>query len=220
MTYNLYFEDSSDSPDHSFGVPRPLVNYDMKSEFQTQLEELLRETTFLPGGGRVGFGLRHEYPVLEDSGKLLQRYLKDLKGSDAAIYKACAALNLDVSLRAIHMIDGCDPIICKSTIDSYDVTKGYTYESSEMNSYLLSECKGSWLETDESPGGIKVHWATKPVTNHFKQDYVAYGNEASLDAVYYRLCLIVKIPPAKQRTAISNSEVDLSGYESAGGLSR
>lgn len=219
VTYNLYFEDSSDSPDHSFGVPRPLVNYDMKSEFQTQLEELLRETTFLPGGGRVGFGLRHEYPVMRDSGGSLQEHLEDLKGSDAAIYQACEALHLNASLRAIHEMTGNYPIICKSTIDSYDVKLANSYESDELESYLLEECRGVWLESTMS-GGLKVHWATQPATNRFGQDYVACGNEAYLDTVYYRLCLVIKIPSAEKRTAISNGDTGLSGYESAGSSDR
>lgn len=105
VTYNLYFSDPSPAiPETSLVVQNPLV----ASAFRIELERLLTDPTFVPEGGNLMFGLRHQYPVelenLEwraDKKALLQGMSAYLKGSDAVVYKVCGELGLRTLLQLV-----------------------------------------------------------------------------------------------------------------------
>lgn len=66
--------------------------------FRSTFEDLLNNPEFLPNGGALGFGLRHEYPI-KDS---LEHVYKLLKGSDAVILRTCTSLFLPARLHLLY----------------------------------------------------------------------------------------------------------------------
>lgn len=105
LTYNLYFGTSLDSQSiistpttTTTGLYTPLPPNAVL--FQNKLSELLSDETFLPMGGRLGFGLFHEYPF--NSEPNLRRIAEVLKGSDATIMQACRAFGLDCVLNVCY----------------------------------------------------------------------------------------------------------------------
>ncbi|KAH9857398.1 hypothetical protein C2E23DRAFT_927282 [Lenzites betulinus] len=69
-----------------------------KPQVKTTLESLLKDGTFMPNGGWLGFGLRHLYPLptsfdVQEGDKCPLKTLHGmLKGIDAALYYACSEL--------------------------------------------------------------------------------------------------------------------------------
>src|ERR1700722_10283019 len=96
------------------------------------LNELLANPSFLPLGGNLGFGLRHQYPISYDQGictaaedshvcsdyetesAVLPRLEKCLKGWDASIMRVCTNLGLSPHLRIIYKTENalvmCDKV--------------------------------------------------------------------------------------------------------------
>lgn len=66
-----------------------------QSALESTFRTALADPQFLPDGGLVGFGLRHEY-----SGKLIP---SQLKGSDAALFSVCERLLLASALHIVYI---------------------------------------------------------------------------------------------------------------------
>lgn len=152
VTYNLYFGNTPNpSPDTSGTASIP------ESTFQAALKEILADSSFLPSGGLLGFGLRHEYPLplpvtSEDTGitekRPLDSLLEFLKGSDAIVKEACQALGPKVSLRIVYDVD--DEMIMFRNIINLD---GH-YIGQESTSYILRQWYGGiGLKYTPKPGG-------------------------------------------------------------------
>ncbi|KAK0184839.1 hypothetical protein F5146DRAFT_1228479 [Armillaria mellea] len=58
LTYNLYLEDKPTVPSLLPNTESPIVDH-----VKEALERLLSASDFLPEGGMLGFGLRHQYPI-------------------------------------------------------------------------------------------------------------------------------------------------------------
>lgn len=111
VTYNLYFDIAPTTPP-SQGTEGPFSILPQESEFQTALKTLLADKRFLPEGGQLGFGLRHEYPLhVPDSfwgnrakanDNPLRMLVNYMKGSDAIVLNACKALGFKISLRIVY----------------------------------------------------------------------------------------------------------------------
>lgn len=120
LTYNLYFAETG----RSYVVSKlsgnvPSVAPAVADAFKSTLTTLLADSSFLPSGGYLGFGMRHEYPIntatkYGDSrdfydmrpdrpeGDSLARLGEMLKGSDAAVSESCRSLGLTVTLNVVH----------------------------------------------------------------------------------------------------------------------
>ncbi|KLO15791.1 hypothetical protein SCHPADRAFT_824127, partial [Schizopora paradoxa] len=108
LTYNLFFTD----PGSSFVISRlsgspPNAALGVAGSFKSTLATLLADTAFLPDGGYLGFGMRHEYPINtatkpEPGVDSLARLGEMLKGSDAAVAESCRSLGLKVTLNVVH----------------------------------------------------------------------------------------------------------------------
>jgi len=225
LTYNLYFGGSLDSQ-AIVSTPTSISAALYTSlppnagSFQDNLSELLSDDTFLPMGGRLGFGLFHEYPF--ESEPELERIAEVLKGSDAALMQACRALGLSCVLNVCYQ-DEEDENRTVALCDFAPNLDGDLLES-EIWEHLKNECgRGVWLansdtDTDDeayaeaeeidldSRGAdlpsldVFVHWVTKQTPyNAFKSHFVTYGNEPSLSHDYGRVCLIVNVGPPGRR---------------------
>lgn len=123
LTYNLYFAE----PDRSYVVSKlsgsvPAAAPAVANSFKSTMAALLADSSFLPNGGYLGFGMRHEYPINTSTkfgnsrdyydncpdapeGDSLARLGEMLKGSDAAVAESCRSLGLKLALNVIHSSD-------------------------------------------------------------------------------------------------------------------
>ncbi|KAF7326300.1 Fe2OG dioxygenase domain-containing protein [Mycena kentingensis (nom. inval.)] len=71
------------------------------------LRGLVHDTSFLPHGGLLGFGLRYQYPIprTPEDRTALSSVLKVLKGPDARIHGAAMLLGLETRMRLLYTID-------------------------------------------------------------------------------------------------------------------
>ncbi|KAI0048443.1 hypothetical protein FA95DRAFT_1557942 [Auriscalpium vulgare] len=105
ITYNLSYGDIASPAGSSAGPIPPVVPPVGEASFRTALEALLADPNFLKYGGKLGFGLRHVYPVHQrvltgstwKQGSLKHVY-KLLKGPDALVHRVCTTLRLRVKL--------------------------------------------------------------------------------------------------------------------------
>jgi hypothetical protein len=199
LTYNLYLE--TKSYDEVQKTEVKLGNY---SRVKTSLQELLGDSSFLPEGGRAGFGLSHQYPFVksievgEASKGDLETLTTLLKGSDATLYRVCQELELKAYLRFFFDADDAQ-LLATQFPDVYSL-----YETSLTSELLdnygdvveLISCDDYYRGHEQNP----VKWIV-PVqdTNRVKDAVGTYGNDVSADTIYGDVCLIVEIGDLQQR---------------------
>ena len=159
VTYNLRFTD----------IVLPISNPSLGMlSFQSAFEKLLRDPTFLPNGGWLGFGLRHVYPMdVAPLGKVTHGELKfldyrlkgsvltflnhRLKGSDADIQAAAQTLSLEASLWMLYQEKG-ETVICPKVpkipsnqqwwdFDGYDSESLAEYLQAQGGGYVIPSIK-------------------------------------------------------------------------------
>lgn len=201
LTYNLYLE----------SAPQPSVlpfTGAYESALKAAFESLLTDETFLPTGGNVGFGLRHEYPLGTSMARNL-KYLDDaLKGSDAVLMKVCKDLNLTASVRILYRERGIGYVLCTQAVPkgSWSDEDHFWRELVRMGGKVLwppaKQARKYFNAVYGTKSTIQVHWATpkKPVdVKEGETPYLAHGNEPAIGFAYHTLCLIVKIPVVEER---------------------
>jgi hypothetical protein len=205
LTYNLYFGAAHGG--HQNGSDEKCMVSARELAFRQALQDLLPNPNFLYGGGFMGFGLQHQYP-LDIRAKSFAHLLDCLKGSDAIVKKVCETLSLTCTLQAIYADEECEVMIehpvdflsygeCENGIEEVLREKGGTVVSASgdyQNQYVYENAIGDiwWI----TPGGMKTS------LNKIKTVYVAYGNEPSLEYTYGNLVLIVEVGPVNQRTVL------------------
>ncbi|KDQ51577.1 hypothetical protein JAAARDRAFT_139962 [Jaapia argillacea MUCL 33604] len=211
ITYNLYF--ANESPITALPA--------CENGLLTAFEKLLLDETFLPAGGSLGFGLRHQYP-LPKNGTL--SHLSDcLKGSDAVVMRVCQTLSLSASVCVTFEKKG-DVVLLKSmpsmpTEADHDelgiigILRGQDYTRKNRAGQPIQVSRdGDVIKVKQNPKNYsyyplsvdrEVFWVTKSLAlNREKKPFLAYGNEASLDYVYGDVCLIVSVGPLDKRATI------------------
>lgn len=207
LTWNLYF---STKPNNS---PRRLIRADA-SETELTLKDaftrVLSDSTFLPEGGLLGFGLRQEYPLNAEDG--LGNLIECLKGGDAIIQSVCRQLSLQTSLRVIYrderyeefvMVD--DLVDFKHYGEVYSLNEALGERKGGRRIHVTGPVLDQLTQPQESEfdeEDPKVTWVTDLTDfTRAKAAYVAYGNEANLRYTYGNVCLIVNVGPPDDRTA-------------------
>ena len=106
ITYNLYFSPIREvrgPPSTALRVLQPSGAH--TPTVSTALAALLADPTILPDGGTLGFGLQHQYPLPKSwtygDANPLEALPGWLKGSDAALFRACAEQGLVPLLRLV-----------------------------------------------------------------------------------------------------------------------
>lgn len=211
ITYNLYFAPTGLTTKVDKAL-RPIFEPHDQA-FKATLAQMLDDPTFMPKGGNLGFGLSHQYPVNLASNTL--RGLVDcLKGTDAVIRRTCQELSLEASPRVIYETSRALVMVDKIA----DLEGG---EVSCSTATLHLEFGGKFIEIfeDEEPPSAEpkhpwsteyrlyvhehVSWVRKLTTfNQAVSKYVAYGNEAHMEAVYGDICLIVRVGPVGERKTV------------------
>jgi hypothetical protein len=194
LTYNLYVKQKNTA-----NVAAVAEFGQTDTEIKYALEALLKDTTFLPGGGFLGFGFAHKYPFSQSSTNLSDVEGR-LKGTDAAIKRACDSLSITNAVHAVYRGDD------GAVLLDHFAMLGDEEIDSDMVDYLKENEDG--LVIYDSPGerssaevdGTPIIWV-KPLakTNPFSTSYIHYGNEATLSFVYGEICLVATVPPAKER---------------------
>ncbi|KZS88281.1 hypothetical protein SISNIDRAFT_418419, partial [Sistotremastrum niveocremeum HHB9708] len=200
LTFNLYFSDSPFHPLMSNVVPEV-------SGFRTALQNCLKDPTFLPLGGLLGFGLKHAYPMSAKSD--VQKYVSYLKGTDCTIVEVANALGLSSYLRVVYdlsEIGNEDSDVwyydqCVRETGGDDPIREYGYAMSETESDDTKAISDETLE-DTSAGASApvINWITMMNRdNSVETSYINWGNESVLFHLYGKLNLIVEIPPLTER---------------------
>jgi hypothetical protein len=198
LTYNLYF-----SADAAYKSVAPIVvPSESEAALQSALSAVLSDSTFMPKGGLLGFGLRHEYPLDPKAG--LGTLINCLKGNDAIIQRVCNQLSLQTMLRVVYADENRNAapyfVMVKDIVDyseQCDIHIGIGEVMTEfeggvrvsITGSVADEVRGSGHEVYDSndhSGGkhIGVDWVTDLTKfTVAKTSYVAYGNEARIDFV-------------------------------------
>ena len=158
---------------------------------------------FLPEGGILGFGLGHRYPFSQVSTRL-SNIAGCLKGTDAAIKRACDSLSIPITIKAVYR-DEYGAILLDHFADF-----GYRQIDDSLLAYLKENENGLVIYNfggrppeefrDNDNDTYPIIWV-KPLakTNPFSSSYISYGNEATLSYVYGEICLVATVPPADKR---------------------
>ncbi|KAK0489367.1 hypothetical protein IW261DRAFT_1641573 [Armillaria novae-zelandiae] len=193
LTYNLYQEQDT----HTQVTVKDTRTHNITSEIKQSLSKLIRDPTFFPAGGKLGFGLRHQYPLKANRGPFdIEDVVDLLKGSDAAIYRACQSLSLSVDVR-----------VCYTPQDS-DTNRKYLLDGELGNFNLLEGKLSSWMkyegyesvkdQEDSEDSRVRhttrILWVT-PTTklSRVTSSFAVYGNEPDVGFLYGDICLVVKL---------------------------
>ena len=197
LTYNLYFSELQ-TPRTAFGI---MPKEDPLSGIKEALSALLDDEKFLPHGGFLGFGLSHKYPFNPQTTHL-EHLLPRLKGSDADILKICDSLSLRTSLKAIyhHKFS-----FSTRKPSRYFLADDFIDLDSEMQvaydivDYLQHTYDGTRVYDPDGPASDSeaeqpIVWI-KPLTksNSFREAFVAFGNDATLDFAWGDVCLVAEV---------------------------
>ena len=138
LTYNLYLEDS-ESVTKGPKVPGSTAyEQALKAAFRT----LIQDQEYLPEGGYIGFGLRHEYPLdlssrerrSEKSLTSLKSVPGRLKGIDAILAKVCNDLSLKAYLKMVYYGEEKGIVMCPNAVL---LREGEFHDEQSVEDYLV-----------------------------------------------------------------------------------
>ncbi|KAJ8520638.1 hypothetical protein ONZ45_g2560 [Pleurotus djamor] len=166
LVYGLYF----DTPQKTTFITSPLTH-----PFAIALVRALRTPTFLPEGGVLGYGLRREYSVPNDSSDL-RPVISSLKGEDASVAKVCHLLELHAIIKVIYEADNKHPSRYPALDYIPTDINGSRIDEEETIVDVLRDCRGAMLlewgssysmdDEDDSDEGdvdvVHVVWVTEP----------------------------------------------------------
>uniref|UniRef100_A0A8H7K6Z2 Fe2OG dioxygenase domain-containing protein n=1 Tax=Bionectria ochroleuca TaxID=29856 RepID=A0A8H7K6Z2_BIOOC len=182
LTYNLYA--TFNSIQRSFN---PLNN--AQTPLDRDIEALVRDPTFLPDGGYVGFHTTHTYPHNDSEGCLEDT----LKGLDMVIWRGFQRLGCGVCLR---------PVLQPTPYIDVELPfmLGRTFELKTMDGEV--ESIDEWDAIVRYDWGLEhlsvedITWLNKPTLQTKKAAfaYTVYGNQASSCLAYTVCAIIVSVP--------------------------
>ncbi|KAF8657148.1 hypothetical protein AX16_002262 [Volvariella volvacea WC 439] len=213
LTYNLY---------HGASQPRYSMTkaIDIRIPDEEQLYSLIStlmedRTKVLPNGGYLGFGLQHKYPVPYDR-NLSNVLLRRLKGVDEILRTICRRLSYSTSIQLIAENDEIMLPYAPELSTDEEITEDWVDYLSHCQVVVPVAGKeniSNWR--DDSDGGKELVWVVPPAgVTYIKEDYLHYGNEASVLTFYGEVCLIAKVPPPFRTD--SEEECDNTSNESEG----
>ncbi|KZW04463.1 hypothetical protein EXIGLDRAFT_599226 [Exidia glandulosa HHB12029] len=189
LTYNLYIG-TRNSP-----RIRPIVSDALSEAFRT----LVADATFMPDGGRLGFGLRHQYPIPTEREEYtyLDQTANLLKGGDSALFNAIesAGLSPALRLRYINELWSHEEYLVDSVWEGAD-------EECELGDIFYREDQiGPGYDDDpEDPRFKNFVWVVASNQKTRAQaHFITYGNEASIRYLYGDLVLVATVPSAAER---------------------
>lgn len=192
LTYNLYKEQDT----HNQVTVNDTRTPDIMPEIKQSLSKFLDDPAFFSGGGMLGFGLRHQYPLRANRGAYDVEDVDLLKGSDAAICRACQSLSLSVDVQV-------------SYVPQDDSKRKYLVDGELGNFNLLDGSLSSWMEAERGVESVKdqedsqdsrvrhttrIFWVTPRMgLNRLTSTFAHYGNEPDIGYLYGDICLVVQL---------------------------
>ncbi|KAH8824976.1 hypothetical protein DL96DRAFT_1736662 [Flagelloscypha sp. PMI_526] len=224
LTYNLYY-----TPAPTNGSTPSLES---AAKLKDNLQVLLNDPTFLPEGGIFGFGLNFAYPAY--AGMKLDSLLDSLKGCDAVVKLACIELGLPVSMKVLvdnqdadcnHQDDyiGSTPSVLLSSAESLGdrvIDEDFIlFLNNHENAQLIHEMNSepAIIEGAGERWSKEIVWVTpRNSYSSYRDNYIAYGNEAYPGNYYAEVCLVAEFGPHGDRanaSAYNGNETCETGKE-------
>ena len=206
LTYNLYHATPTTKPG---GILLSDIADADETALKSVLASFLSNPTFLPDGGLLAFGLSYQYPF-NYSSTCLSDIRGRLKGIDALLIRVCESLELKAFLKALYHGER-DSIFFDSAYCFMDHFVNLDHaEVEHIVPYLCNDDRAivgydehsnkAIYERFDDNEVLDVVWAMPPDhRNEFKAQYMAYGNSASIEYAYGKLCLVVRIKLAGER---------------------
>ncbi|KAI0737452.1 hypothetical protein C8Q80DRAFT_323511 [Daedaleopsis nitida] len=200
------------------------------SAVQIPLDALLSDGAFLPEGGTMGFGLRHLYPLATGPAdeNALSELEGRLKGADAALLHALTALGLTPELYTVFEDDDSFPVAgAEEEPDEPPRALVACRRVVELETHDLDEHTPLWQRVCRNMDGVLVNcpavlldslaraderawfagrnktvaWVS-PLSDRasVKTQFAAYGNEPMMGYLYQRVCMLVAVGPAGDRS--------------------
>ncbi|KZV92870.1 hypothetical protein EXIGLDRAFT_646774 [Exidia glandulosa HHB12029] len=188
LTYNLYFSDDSHAPPAKPPFLEPLVS---------AFRQVMNDDSFR-NGGRLGFGLNHQYAVRVDGIEdCLDNLSEDLKGIDRALFQAAQAAGLYPALRLAYEIDNSGTYLFDHVLAMPDQVENWSSEMVDAGGEMIA-CTEDHVERDVQMylEENAIEWVTPRTSSHtLVEDHcVWYGNQPSIEYVYAHLVLIASVP--------------------------
>ncbi|OCL13928.1 hypothetical protein AOQ84DRAFT_429161 [Glonium stellatum] len=201
LTYNLYVSRGSGNlaGNCPWMDPKQLPLYDT-------IQRMLQVPGFMMKGGTLGIWCSHAYA--HSSEPSVHNLPSSLKGVDMAMYEIFRALGLQVAVR---------PILDTLPDDDYSAEEDEEDDANSLRrsrgdvigkglrKFAVTELSTQYHRMDdiyEEWGEFyrdEVVWLSKLRHREPAVAFLAYGNEASVAAIYSGAALIVKIPPFLKR---------------------
>ncbi len=212
VTYNLYWATNSETSSTPSFMPRPIST--TAENLRETMRRLLDDPAFLPDGGHLMFGLAHKYPLapnLEPDSKARQALCdvgSRLKANDATIYKVMHELSLPATFKILYTSKeryssyvhvACDRVIPLDR--GGHVEKPVWRTMCKSYGGMLLSRPGFYSSSKYDPPIVpNVEWVTSvPRFALQTTTFMAYGNQAALDVIYWRIYLLVRVGPAGDR---------------------
>ncbi|KAJ7138617.1 hypothetical protein C8R46DRAFT_969387 [Mycena filopes] len=215
LTYNLFLVDRTAPV-----APGTRIIPAAERALEDPLRALLADPSFLPDGGFLAYGLDYQYPMPAPpngwaSPTRLGPILRLLKGSD--VRTVSERVGLITHLKVLYDSGenygekGKD-VLADDVLDMSDMNednhmvlheeiegRGVVVQRSAERLQQLRASRRYQYDDDEEDGewGVEIQWVTEiNETNNVSSQYLAYGNEASIEHIYGNAALFVEVPPA------------------------
>ncbi|KIJ06084.1 hypothetical protein PAXINDRAFT_103518 [Paxillus involutus ATCC 200175] len=223
LTYNLYFAETEPLAP-SISTPSP-----QEDSFRIAIADLVANPAVLPGGGYLGFGLQHQYPVSRQMS--VESLRTCLKGQDAAIARVLDSLSLKWHLRICYcatekLWEQESHFLSEFVLELGQYANMSAYDNLLPDlEYVLFVCDSptELYETHRSEYGYHDNSEDKyskerrllPVTPippnaQPVSKYINYGNQAIAGKLYADICLVaeapVKVPRWKKPGKMAQAE--------------
>ncbi|KAF8834700.1 hypothetical protein BDN67DRAFT_1072631 [Paxillus ammoniavirescens] len=201
LTYNLYFAETESLP--LISTPSP-----QEDSFRTAIVDLVANPAVLPGGGYLGFGLQHQYPVSRQMS--VESLRTCLKGQDAVIARVLDSLSLKWHLRMCYCAaekfwKQRSHFLSEFVLEfgQYANTRGFDNFLPDME-YVEFVCDSpselyethrpefEYYENSEERWLLPV--TPIPPNAQPVSKYIEYGNQAIAGKLYADICLVAEAP--------------------------
>ncbi|TBU43652.1 hypothetical protein BD309DRAFT_1019096 [Dichomitus squalens] len=202
VTYNLFHAGGKDSPS-SHAIARSMPTNE--STFQHTLSSVLDDPMFLPDGGNLMSGLAHTYPLaksypdVEAAKQALKNVEPHLKASDGVILRVLRKLSLDASLKIVYEARDSQFAgeMCYVMFDRVIKLPD--------NDHMIEGTASEYLEEEEGGQPVMAAGIRDHQINGFEEKIQTYGNEATIEVVYWRIWIFVRVGPKGQCVVASNA---------------
>jgi hypothetical protein len=194
---------------HRHADPHLKLKSQRSGDIERMLRELLNDTSFLPDGGRLGFGLSSQYPFFWEAGEPCDAQFEalkhGLKGRDAVVFQVCEALGLIPSFKFYigqwnnsGTLD--EDFLGDEMIDLVDSRVDDIDECLRANGAELLTSRVTYAPCETI---FPVEWITVP--NSLNRGMSAHTLDGYADYLHGNVCMVIPIGDLESRGLLSGS---------------